>query len=502
MTSYMQPALLAPCRTSCRVVVLILLFLGSAAAQAQQEDIRRILDQRTQRQGIERERHLLQDELEADRPTITVDGQTYTVAHNANDVGRALYLSLQSREWQAAARFLDEYMDLPDRDPMLAHYAQGMLARLQGRHREAVHEFRQVLAIQPQFLLGRLELARTLFEDQQDREAAELFEAIETSIDTTDPKTEGVRRSVATFRKALESRRSWNGTFALGPAWSDNVNRTSASHTCLVADSSGFCYVDRKLPDAIVATGVDYDASLNRRLPLGGHHGLYLRSLLFGQAYRNYSAYNEATLATQAGYSFRSARHGMALASTFDYQALGNSALYGAWGIHAEWNYTLSPASMLKLEADWKELRYRQASYAPYYDGASRSVYATYFRSLGQRWTLFGGVDIVDNDTPLAVTAYRQKGIRLGASLQWPEGFNSTLFTSYRRREDGASNALLEVQRKDDEQSYIFIVKAARWAMAGFTPLLTLRYNKVDSSVDWLYSYDRSTVNLKLERMF
>lgn len=499
----MQPTLPARRRMPYRIIVPALFLLASVPVQAQQQDdLRRLLEQRTEQQGVERERALLREEQDAGRPTITVDGQTHTVAHNANDVGRALYLSLQNRQWQAAARFLDEYLTLPGRDAMLEHYAQGMLARLQGHHDEAEREFRALLALQQDFLPGRLELARTLFEDQQDREAAELFQAIEASIDASDARTAGVRRTVATFRQALENRRSWNGTLALGPAWSDNVNRTSASHTCLLADTDGFCYVDRRLPDAIVASGLDFDGSLSRHLPLKGHHGLYLRSLLFGQAYRNHSAYNEASLTTQAGYSFRSARHSLAFAPSFDYQTLGNSALYGAWGLHAEWNYSMSAASLLKLEGDWKDLSYRQSSYSPYYDGVSRSVYLTYFRSLGPRWTLFGGVDLVDNDTPLAVTAYRQKGVRLGAALQWPEGFSSTLSASWRRRQHGASNALLEARREDDEQGYIFVIKAMRWAMAGFTPLLTLRHNRIDSSVDWLYSYDKSVVSLKLERTF
>jgi hypothetical protein len=37
-----------------------------------------------------------------------------------------------------------------------------------------------------------------------------------------------------------------------------------------------------RVPDAIVANGLDFDATLDGRVPLRGHAGLYLRSLLFG----------------------------------------------------------------------------------------------------------------------------------------------------------------------------------------------------------------------------
>jgi len=484
------------------IALTLLACLASPTLRAQdQEDMRRILDQRLQRQTLERERELLKAEQDGARPTLTVDGQTYTIKHNANDVGRALYLALQQRQWDLAARFLDEYLTLPDRDPMLVHYAQGALARIPGRYREAERAFRALLDLQPDFLPGRLELARVLFEDQQDREAAALFEDIAAGIDATDPSTEGVRKTLDTFRQALENRSAWHGSFALGPAWSDNVNRTSASRTCLL-NFEDTCFIERRTPDAIVSTGIDYDASLDKHWALHGHHGLYLRSLLFGQSYRDNSAYNELNLNTQAGYAYRSGRHNLALAPSFDYYALGNTALYGAWGVHGEWTYVASAKSLLKLEGDWKDLRYRRADFASNYDGALRSLYATWFRSLGPRWTVFGGVDVLDSSAPVAVNAYLQKGLRLGASLQWPEGFNSTLFASRRWRDYDAYSALLDARRSDREDNLTLIIKATRWSFSGFTPLLTLRRNDVRSNVDWLYTYDKNVVNLKLERAF
>ncbi len=488
-----------------RVMPLVLglyVMIASARTQAQeQNDLRYILDQRSQHQAVERERALLADELDAERPTITVDGKSYTVQHTANDVGRALYLSLQQKQWTAVRRFLDEYLTLPDRDPLLVHYAQGALKRSQGDYSSAEDEYRTLLALQPGFLPGRLELARVLFEDQQDLEAGRLLDAIAASLDASDPKTTGVRKSIATFQAALANRHHWSGSFAIGPAWNDNLNRSSAGTICLFY-LSGSCFVTRTTPDAIVSTGYDYDANLNKRLPLRGHHGLYLRSLLFGQGYYNNSTYNELTSITQAGYSYRSGRNSVSLAPALEYYAWGNKALYGAWGAHAEWSWTRSPRALLKLEGDWKDIRYRRADYARNYDGPVRSIYATYFRILGQRWTVFGGLDLVDSSAMQNANGYLQKGIRLGASLQWPDGFSSTLFGSRRWRGYDAYSALLGDRRDDREDNYTLIVKATRWSFAGFTPLLTLRYNKVKSNVDWLYSYDKNVVSMKLERTF
>ncbi len=487
-----------------RVTSFFLALLVSAISVCvhaqEQDDQRRILEQRSLRQSYERERELLKDELDAERPTITMDGKSYRVQHTADDLGRALYLSLQNKQWSAVQRFLDEYLTLADRDPLLVHYAQGALARVQGRYSVAEREYRSLLERQPDFLPGRLELARVLFEDQQDREARQLFDAIAASLDTDDPRTAGVRKSIATFQRALRSRGQWNGSFALGPAWNDNLNRSSAGSACVWWYVSNVCLATRTTPEPIVSAGYDYDANFNKRLALRGHHGLYLRSLLFGQGYRDNRGYNELTSITQAGYSYRSGRHSVSLAAAWEYYAWGNDGLYGAWGAHAEWSWTLSPSSLLKLEGDWKDMRYRRGNYADLYDGVARSAYATYFHSLGTRWTVFGGVDVTDSAATQQVYAYLQKGVRLGAALQWPSGFGATLFAAYRRRDYGGYSASLGARRADDEQSYTFILKAARFAFAGFTPLLTLRHARIKSNVDWLYSYDRSVVSLKLER--
>jgi len=216
--------------------IAIPFFCTFTVAHAQErEDTRRMLEMNVQRQAADRERDLLQSETTAPAgSTITIDGQTWQVEHSSPAVGQALYLSLQSQQWPEAQRFLNDYLTFADRDPLLVHYAQGLLARKRGDFSQSVAEFTALLNRQPGFLPARLELARTLFEDGQEREAENTFTETLESIDASDPKTAGVRKSIGLFRDALEQRQAWTGAFAFGPEWTDNVNRTSASQTCLM----------------------------------------------------------------------------------------------------------------------------------------------------------------------------------------------------------------------------------------------------------------------------
>ncbi len=483
--------------------IAIPFFCTLTVAHAQErEDTRRMLEMNVQRQAADRERDLLQSETTAPAgSTITIDGQTWQVEHSSPAVGQALYLSLQSQQWPEAQRFLNDYLTFADRDPLLVHYAQGLLARKRGDFSQSVAEFTALLNRQPGFLPARLELARTLFEDGQEREAENTFTETLESIDASDPKTVGVRKSIGLFRDALEQRQAWTGAFAFGPEWTDNVNRTSASQTCLLS-ISGQCYYERTLPKAISTTGISFDASVQRRIPIWQHHGLYIRSQLFGTQYRTHGDYNETTFSTQAGYSYRKGRHQIAVAPTFEYYDLGNDAFYGAWGAHAEWSYLAGSASLLKIESDYKAMRFRQQLYAQNFDGGQTSTYTTFYREVGAGVTLFGGIDFVDSTAEDKVNAYQQKGVRLGASVELPAGFQATVFSAYRQRDYGMYSPLLEMRRRDKEQNYTLVLKAVDWKVAGFVPLLTVRHNKVKSNVDWLYSYDRNDVSLKLEYAF
>lgn len=469
-------------------------------AHAQQDDLRRVLEQGAEQRHQQQDQQRLQ-QADGERPTLTIDGQAYRVERTVDDLGQALYLSLQHQQWQAAQRFLDEYVQLDGHDPLLRHYAQGALARVAGHHHQAAQEFETVLAAQPGFLPARLELARVLAEDQRDREAIALFTAIAADIASGDATTEGVRARVQGYLQALQARQRWKGAIAAGPAWSNNINRSSASRTCLLGDGAGSCLIERRLPDAQAAAGLDYDANIERRLPLSGHHGLYVRGLAYGQAWRGHSSYNESNASVQAGYSWRSARQTLQLAPSFDYQGWGNHALYGAAGLHGEWSYALDASTMLKLEADWKRQRYRQRALADNYDGDLRAVYATWFRAVNPRWTVFAGLDLADSGAALESNGYLQRGLRLGTARQWP-GTTATVFVSLRERRHDAWAPLLEARRHDNEQNLIAIVRSERLAVAGLVPSLSLRYTRVGSNVDWLYAYDRSLVSLKWERPF
>ncbi|ONH54052.1 peptide signal [Pseudomonas cedrina subsp. cedrina] len=475
-----------------------------ATAFCADQDTTLRLNQTIEYRANQQERKLLKDELSGDgaAPLLNVDGQIYSVGNNLDELGRAVYLSVERQQWPQARDYLRRYNALPGHDPMLTAYANGGLARADGDLEKAEGYYRDLLAIQPDFLPGRLELARVQFENRKDGDSKVAFEQISSGLSPSDAQAMGLGKTVDSFVQALDHREDWQGSFAIGPTWSDNLNQSSESTVTyrFVTDQETIL-VKRSLPKAVSAHGQDYEATLNKRMAVSGHHGLFVRSLLYGQAYEKESMYNEGTVINNAGYSYHDARNQYAFGPSYEFNTIGDNAMYSAWGLHGEWIHNLSATRMFKLEGDYKDMAYKHEINSNL-DGGLSTVSATLFQVLPQQWTLFGGVDIADRNTRDRTAAYLQKGLRLGVAKDFDIGVSAVVFASYRQRQYDAYSAILDDRRYDEEQSYIVILRAPRLAVYGIVPSLTVKYNKVQSNIDWLYSYDKNSISLKLEKQF
>jgi len=481
---------------------ILLIFFASlflTAAHADQDTNLRLnqgIDYRASRQ----ERDLLK--VESASATLVIDGRGYQVANNLSDLGRALYLTVQRQQWGDVAFFRIRYIALPGHDRMLLAYVDGALARADGDLQEAELHYRNLLRMQADFLPGQLELARVLFENHKDREAGALFQQIAQRLDPDDRRTQGVLNTINSYTNALERREAWQGSFATGPTWSDNLNRSSESRTTYrLASSEGVYVIERRMPEAVSGEGLDYEATLNRRMAVSGHHGVFAKALAYGQAYSHQGKYNEDTFVSNAGYNYEDARNQFSVGPSFEYNRIGSDSMYSAWGLRGEWTRNLTLTSLIKLEAEYKDLAYK-GSYGKLYDGGAASLYATLWQALPQQWTIFGGFDVTDRGARDETEAYFQKGLRFGLAKEFDSGISTVLFASWRTRQFNAYSNLLEARRHEDEYNYTFIVRAPRLAVYDFVPSLTVKLNEVQSNVSWLYSYARSSVSIKLEKQF
>lgn len=480
--------------------VLLGLAVFFCAASFADQDTQLRLQQRNEAGAQQKELSFIEDELEKERraSSTTSDPQP---GNNINELGRALYAAVQQKHWQQVRQVLPTYVALPGMDPMLVHYARGALARVDGNLNAAEREYATLLALQPDFLPARLEQARVLFESKKNAESLALFEQILASLPPNDERAQGVRNTVASFAGALHYRDAWQGSFAIGPSYNDNMNQSSESYTCLLRHSSGLCLVERSTPRAETAVGFDFDGTLNKRISLSGHHGLVFNNLAYGSNYKDHSQYNEQTLITSLGYSYQNAGNEVSVLPQFKYHAYGNDTLYVSAGLKLGWFHHLNAQTAFRFEAQTEQLDYRPRAF-DYLSGRQSAVYATLWHKLPNRWLLFGGLDYTHRDNDQKVHAYQLYGTRIGVSKQWDWGLDSAVFASFRKRRFADYSALLDARREDDEQSYTLTLGLPGLTLAGFSPVFTLRHHRVDSNVDWVYSHEKNQYSLKLEKRF
>lgn len=473
----------------------------AAAQSAGGEDTRLRLNQGIDRQPVEAERKLLEA---ADLPalsTIEIDGQTYTVSNDANEMGQALYISVARKQWPDARRFLNAYRGLGDRDPMLVLYAEGALARQAGDLAAAEARYRALLALQPDFLPGQLELARILFERRKDGDALRAFRRVRAQVETQGDRAAGIRQTIDLLTQALEKRRGWQGSIAIGPGYSSNLNQSSASYACLLTGPDGICLIDRKVPDPIRAMGVNFEGTLSQRVPLGGNGGILGRALLYGDVYPGHGAYSQATLSTQIGYDHQTLKGGYSLSPTFELSSFGPDILYSAWGLRVEAMVAPTPSTALRLEASRKVFDYRPRAYQDY-DGALTEIYLTGWYAAAPGLGFFGGPDFADKTADSRANAHRQLGFRFGLNKGFGKAASLLAFASVRWRDYRGFSDLLGARRHDRDQNFVAIARMPALRFAGLTPNVLVQHNRVKSNVDWLYSYRRTTASLRLEHAF
>lgn len=489
-------------------ILCLFMIVPSWLYAADEYDTRLRLEQDLLQQHREQQQALKQQQQMDQLPSLMIEGKMIHINNNLNDLGQALYLAVMQKQWQAASIYLPRYLGLAGYDVALAKFAQAALARAQGRLDHAEQSFKEALNLQPQNIPIQLELARLWTERQKNKEAKQLFNQIKVQLlARQDPLVPQIVKSIDIYLQGLYQRDAWQGLVSLGTRYSTNINSTSEKSTIwtiYAQDQDGqnipVRQVIRKTPDAIHATALDYEVTLNKRWSLSDYHGIALKSLSYGRFYRHDPDYNEMTFSLNLGYSYQNQHHQILLAPIVEHRRYQNQHLSTAWGGRAEWMKVMGQDKAMKLELVIKDIDhqiYRNQS------GIETATFATFWKVLPQHWTLFGGIDWIDhNSQEQYFTAYQQQGLRLGLSKQCTSGLNMTLFSSFRWRQYDKFNPVLAQKRDDFEQNYTLLIRVPQWKFYQITPNFTYQYTRNKSSVNWLYTYDKHILSLKLERRF
>lgn len=428
-----------------------------------------------------------------DGMSINLNGQTYSLKNNAQDLGQAIYLAINHRQFQDVQRLLPRYQTLSDADPLLVLFAKAEVAKLQKKYAQAIDYYQQILERSPHFLRIKLELARTYYEDNQNSESLALFTNLINDENLALPAS--VQQTIQQFIAAIENRTSWTGSLSLGYKYNSNINQVPDKNK--VWETPGGTW---KMADPISASGLSLDASLSKIVPIAGHHSLQIKGTAYGDRYPHEGEFSENTTSFATLYRFNNANSTFSVGPQLELKTVDGKRRYLGTGGRIDGDYQFTPQVILTASADYQQLHYQK----PYdsADGSRSSLHLTGIYGVTAETSLFLGADATRVRTEVRSDDYDQLGVRAGFFSILAPDIHLLGLATYRESQFQDFNAMLNVKRHDREAMYFARLNFPNYSLFTFTPYTSYRFRDNRSSADGIYSYHQHEISVGVETRF
>lgn len=156
------------------------------------------------------------------------EGQVYEVRSTVADLEPAIYIAINTGQWDRLPDFLGCYRLLRKHRPALVAMADGLRARRQGDYGLALRHLAAAHAAEPEDLRIRLELARLRFEDNQETQArADFSHALTLEL------PDQARMMAQQYLQALDARAGWLAWQCGGRRWLQQQYQSGQRQLCV-----------------------------------------------------------------------------------------------------------------------------------------------------------------------------------------------------------------------------------------------------------------------------
>ncbi|TEA74118.1 porin family protein [Allopusillimonas ginsengisoli] len=486
------------------VALCLLLVCQPLLAVATNDDHTFFLREQTQR-AVER-RALPPDSLIAPPGAVVHDNTIYEVQTTLESLEPAIYIALNTGQWDRLLEFISRYRLLRDHRAALVDMALGLLARQQGDHARALHRMQAAHTAAPEDIRIRLELARLQFEDNRDAEARANFESARRG-----ELPDYGRRLAQQYLAALDARARWHGSLAVGMGYNSNINHANGDRSCL-AVFMDICVVERNMADPISSALMGYEAVLERRYNLTGNHNLLVQPISYGSYYRRNGLvgitdvrnYSGASSMLYLGYQYLSARTSVSLLPYAEHYYRDGRSNYLSGGMQMEWRRMIAAKWHAGASLDARRYHHKQAArgIASDYSQYRSSLFASYVPR--RATSIYGGLDLVRKKYEVEQASSRDLAMRMGIShaFETSAGLYLNAMGIFRLSQNDAYDGFLGGRRRDKQQVYIVSLCAKGWNIAGLTPELRVRHSANRSNLGWAFDFRQNEMTLLLRRTF
>jgi tetratricopeptide (TPR) repeat protein len=380
-----------------------------------------------------------------------------------------------------------------------AAFQLGQIRLRQGRFRQAVSLFLEILNQNPALPRVRLELARAYFLDKNYEDATLQFELVKGG----DLPSE-VLAKVDTFLDAIRRQKNWTLDFSLSPVSDSNINQVSGGQEeCINTVFGTLCRpLTEKASGLGLSAGGGVDYFWRFHQDWGMRATLGFDSLVYEQ-----EEYNDYSLYAALGPRFLWESGEASLQPTFRKRWYGDKEYNEEYGLRLDTRHIFGRL-LLDAGASYAVSDYDDAYVHSVLHGDAWSFRLQPRYILNDRTFIQAGLAFLRENTRVRAYASDNWRYSLGIYHVFPYGLSlflegSLLQTSYQASQwyITQDNRIDETTREDKTWRLFSSLSSNAFERYGLTPMIQYSYTKRDSNI-WSREYDRHRLNLMINFKF
>lgn len=407
---------------------------------------------------------------------------------------RALLPAVMQGNLENVALLFPIYQQIPSQfqDPILTQWSEAILAKKQNDYRQAIRLYREILSAQSDILPARLQLAVSLFENNELEAAEDQFKKLRA-----EQLIPEIQSMIGQYLTAIERRDRWVFSGGLTFLNDPNINN---------APKAGTTYGNWTPPKAESAQGIGFNFNLAKKWSWGSGFFNELRLDNSGKYYWNNKKYNEFSSRLGVALGHQTGKYSLSAAPFVDqtwYAGGSNSSgtlkrFSRTTGVSTELSYSLSPQWQFNGSYEYGKQHYASRKHLNgHYQFISSGM--SYLASAKQYW--FMNINYNRTLTRDKDDSFIRRGVSVGWGQEWGKGLSTRISVSVAQKHYKGPMPIFNITQRNREYG----LQTAVWHRAvhfwGITPRLTYHFNKTKSNHPF-YTYDKHRMFIDFSKQF
>lgn len=388
----------------------------------------------------------------------------------------------------ATIRFLlPLYQKLPEnqQDKVLAEFAHSFLDRADNNYNDAEQRLRGLLQTHPHYAPIRLQLALTLWQSGQQREAAEELQHVKNTAELPQHITQLIQQ----FEHHLERAKSWQFSGNAHYLREKNVGRTPEQRT----------YGFWRFPEPRSAHGIGYDVSAQKTIPIRKHWAARVHASVSGKFYWDAHDHDDLAVRTEAGAVWRDAKQEAAFMPYYEKRWFGTRPYSDTVGGGLQYSRTLSPKWQMFAAVQSGYRHYKQRKYL---EGSTNTLSLSWLYQSSPRQSFVFGLGGGKENAKDKSEQYTHYYVRANWSRKWQslKDLSTTISANMQKRSYKEAD-IFNIKRRDNEYFTRISASHPKLSWRGFTPRLNWTWSRTNSN-HFYYRHNQNQVFMDIYKQF